>query len=223
MSAIRQAATVVLLRQGKGGLETLMLRRNAAVQFAGGLWVFPGGRIDAEDFGDDPDDVLAAARRAAIRETREETGLDIDGHELHYFAHWTTPEPEPKRYATWFFATFIDTDEAVRVDGHEIETHQWMTPAQALAAHRNQQLDMLPPTFIALLELSGCADIDAVWALYRDRVVEEITPKFFPRAAPPCTLYPGDAGYETDDPDASGPRHRSIRHADGWYYVRELD
>lgn len=221
MSAIRQAATVVLLRQGKGGLETLMLRRNAAVQFAGGLWVFPGGRIDDADFAGAPGDVLAAARRAAVRETQEETGLDIDGHELHYFAHWTTPIGEVKRYATWFFATLIDTAEAVRVDGHEIEEHRWMTPAAALAAHRDRQLDMLPPTVIALLELSGCADIEAVWALYRDRQVEEITPKFFPRRGQPCTLYPGDAGYEAGDPELPGARHRSVRRDDGWYYVRD--
>jgi 8-oxo-dGTP pyrophosphatase MutT (NUDIX family) len=222
MSAIRQAATVVLLRQGKGGLETLMLRRNAAVQFAGGLWVFPGGRIDIEDFAGDPTDVLAAARRAAIRETMEETGLDIHGHELHYFAHWTTPVGEVKRYATWFFATLIDTADSVQVDGNEIETHQWLTPAAAIAAHRNRQLDMLPPTFLALLELSECADIDAVWSMYRDRKVEEITPKFFPRAGQGCTLYPGDAGYEIGDPDIPGARHRNVRKDDGWYYWREL-
>lgn len=220
MSAIRQAATVVLLRQGKGGLETLMLRRNAAVQFAGGLWVFPGGRIDIEDFAGDPTDVLAAARRAAVRETMEETGLDIEGHELHYFAHWTTPIGEVKRYATWFFATFIDTAESVRVDGHEIEEHQWLSPAAAIAAHRAQQLDMLPPTYLALLELSECADIDAVWDLYRDREVEEITPKFFPQEG--CTLYPGDAGYDIGDPHVPGARHRNVRKVDGWYYLREI-
>jgi len=41
------AATVVLLRDGDEGLETLMLRRNSKIAF-GGMWVFPGGRVDAE-------------------------------------------------------------------------------------------------------------------------------------------------------------------------------
>jgi 8-oxo-dGTP pyrophosphatase MutT (NUDIX family) len=44
------AATVVLLRDAAGGLETLMLRRNSKLAFAGGAWVFPGGRIDPEDY-----------------------------------------------------------------------------------------------------------------------------------------------------------------------------
>ena len=43
------AATVILLRDGPDGLETLMLRRNSKLAFVGGMWVFPGGRVDPED------------------------------------------------------------------------------------------------------------------------------------------------------------------------------
>ena len=42
------AATVVLLRESETGIETLMLHRTSKVSF-GGMWVFPGGRIDPED------------------------------------------------------------------------------------------------------------------------------------------------------------------------------
>ena len=44
------AATVILLRDTDTGLETLMLRRNSKIAF-GGMWVFPGGRVDDEDRG----------------------------------------------------------------------------------------------------------------------------------------------------------------------------
>ena len=44
------AATVVLLRDTPDGVETLMLRRDTELAFAGGAWVFPGGRIDPEDY-----------------------------------------------------------------------------------------------------------------------------------------------------------------------------
>ena len=45
------AATVILLRDidGDGKPEVLMLRKNSKIAF-GGMWVFPGGRIDPEDF-----------------------------------------------------------------------------------------------------------------------------------------------------------------------------
>ena len=37
-------------RRAPTGVETLMLRRNSKLAFAGGAWVFPGGRIDPEDY-----------------------------------------------------------------------------------------------------------------------------------------------------------------------------
>ena len=42
------AATVILLRDQESGLEALMVRRSSRLQF-GGMWVFPGGRIDPDD------------------------------------------------------------------------------------------------------------------------------------------------------------------------------
>jgi 8-oxo-dGTP pyrophosphatase MutT (NUDIX family) len=47
--APRAAATVVLLRDGPGGLEAYLQLRPPGMGFAGGLWVFPGGRVDDAD------------------------------------------------------------------------------------------------------------------------------------------------------------------------------
>lgn len=76
------AATVIVMRDVPGGApELLMVERAAAMSFAGGALVFPGGRVDPSDF------VLAglqggeaeeqAARIAAIRETLEEAGVAV--------------------------------------------------------------------------------------------------------------------------------------------------
>jgi len=43
MADTHHAATDALLRDGAGGLETLMLRKNSRLAFAG-MWVSPGGR-----------------------------------------------------------------------------------------------------------------------------------------------------------------------------------
>ena len=64
------AATVVLLRDQPDGMEVLMLKKNSKIAF-GGMWVFPGGRIDAED-GADTEDGEQRARIAAAREAMEE-------------------------------------------------------------------------------------------------------------------------------------------------------
>ena len=62
------SATVILLRDAGDHLETLLLRRNSRLSFHGGAWVFPGGRIDPEDYPPGAEsDVLAAAQHAAVR------------------------------------------------------------------------------------------------------------------------------------------------------------
>ncbi len=79
------AATVVIFRDTPPGQppELLMVERSAKMAFAAGAAVFPGGRIDPEDFtyarvlGHHDDGGEGAARIAAIRETIEETGLAI--------------------------------------------------------------------------------------------------------------------------------------------------
>ncbi len=49
---IRPAATVILVREapaGEQGYEIFMLRRTGGAAFAGGMYVFPGGRVDSDD------------------------------------------------------------------------------------------------------------------------------------------------------------------------------
>jgi 8-oxo-dGTP pyrophosphatase MutT (NUDIX family) len=90
---VRDAATVMLLRDGADGLEVLMLRRNLESDFVGGAYVFPGGAVDPHDGGSEVEGVVRgrtdrdASRLlgspagglafwvAAIRECFEEAGL----------------------------------------------------------------------------------------------------------------------------------------------------
>ncbi|WP_209348335.1 NUDIX domain-containing protein [Pontixanthobacter sp. CEM42] len=79
------AATVVVFRRAADGAapELLMVTRSRNMSFAGGMAVFPGGRVDPADFelanklGADLSDDEVAHRIAAIRETLEETGLAV--------------------------------------------------------------------------------------------------------------------------------------------------
>jgi 8-oxo-dGTP pyrophosphatase MutT (NUDIX family) len=56
---------------GEPGIEVFMLRRTMNAAFAGGMYVFPGGRVETAD----GDDVEQAHRLAAIRECFEEAGI----------------------------------------------------------------------------------------------------------------------------------------------------
>src|SRR3954471_14887371 len=104
---LHPAATVVVVRDGRRPdgtprVETLMLRRNDRGSF-GGMWVFPGGRVDDGDIDPAaPDDELAAARRAAVREAHEEAALVLDPAALLVLSHWRPPSSVPKGFSTWF-------------------------------------------------------------------------------------------------------------------------
>jgi 8-oxo-dGTP pyrophosphatase MutT (NUDIX family) len=76
----KPAATVMLLRDADTdeGIEVFMLRRTKAAVFAGGMYVFPGGKVDEADGAGDGGYVIAA-----IRECYEEAGVllatDVNG------------------------------------------------------------------------------------------------------------------------------------------------
>jgi 8-oxo-dGTP pyrophosphatase MutT (NUDIX family) len=93
---LRDAATVVVLRDSSGGPEAFLFRRAADMAFAPGMTAFPGGGVDPQDaaevpwqgpepfwwaarFGCTPE-LAAALLRAAVRETFEEAGVLLAGH-----------------------------------------------------------------------------------------------------------------------------------------------
>ena len=82
---IRKAASVIAARDGRDGLEVLVLERGAGSRFLPGYVAFPGGSTDREDL------VLAerwfgtreeAARACAVRELFEEVGLALTAEGL---------------------------------------------------------------------------------------------------------------------------------------------
>ena len=154
------AATVILLRDGPDGLETLMLRRDSRLAFAGGMWVFPGGRVDPGDFAGDETDVVAAGRNAAVREAAEEAGLVVAIESFVPFAHWTPPPEAPKRFSTWFFVAPAPAG-AVTIDDGEIHEHMWVAPADALRRRDAREIELAPPTWVTLHTLRAHATVEA--------------------------------------------------------------
>ncbi len=209
------AATVILVRERDRGLETLMLHKSSKVAF-GGMWVFPGGRIDDAD-SEGAADLETAARRAAVREAFEETALAVDESGLASISHWLPPPIAPVRFATWFFVAPAP-EGAVTIDMGEIHDSAWMRPADALARRDALEIELAPPTWMTLHYLCGFDSVDDLMADARAR-----TPGFYETHMGKgdggiAAMWPGDAGYDASDVDAPGPRNRLWLAEDGWRY-----
>ena len=214
------AATVVLLRDTDDGPEVLMLRKSSKIAF-GGMWVFPGGRIDPEDYPADGDKDTAA-RNAAAREAAEEAGVTLDPAAFIWFAHWTPPPSTPVRFATWFFAARAG-NEAIDIDGGEIEDHRWIRPADALAKHAEGAIDLVPPTWVTLHHLSLYRPVSVLLEALDSR-----DPRFYETRAVKgadgvrVALWAGDAGYENWDADREGRRHRLVMPQHGFTFENDV-
>jgi 8-oxo-dGTP pyrophosphatase MutT (NUDIX family) len=187
----RQAATVILLRGRTDALEVLLVRRTPEAKFMGGVWVFPGGAVDADD-GDGED----AVRAAAMRELREEAAITLAGpSELVAFSRWITPAEVKIRFDTHFFLAPLPTGQEPRIDGEECVDLGWFTPQAALDAHAAGDIVLVFPTIAHLQRLLPFTSVDAVLAHARDLTVEPVLPRVIVEGDSARVLMPGDPGY----------------------------
>jgi 8-oxo-dGTP pyrophosphatase MutT (NUDIX family) len=213
------AATVVVVRDGQGGaIEVLMVHRNSKHAF-GGMWVFPGGKVDPEDIDPNaPDDDALAARRAAVREAREEAGIELDPDRLVAISHWTPPPEAPRKFTTWFFAAEAPDVHDVAVDGDEIQDHVWITPAEAIRRGDLHEIELAPPTWMTLRALAQFAAV-AAWL---DDAAQRTPLRFathLGRAGDdPVAIWEGDVAYDDGDLDRPGDRHRLYMGRGAWRY-----
>jgi 8-oxo-dGTP pyrophosphatase MutT (NUDIX family) len=187
----RQSASVILLRDGTGGLELLLVQRNPAQRFMGGYWVFPGGAVDAAEGEGDQ-----AHRAAAVRELREEAGIDgVDAEELVKYSRWITPELVEIRFDTHFFLARAPAGTSPRPDGVECVDLRWSAPRGALDAHERGQLALVFPTRRHLEELGTFGTVDELLEHARRKDVQPVLPRIVLDGEQAKIYLPGDPGY----------------------------
>ena len=211
------AATVMLLRDHNGRLEVLMLRRNRQLKSFGGAWVFPGGRVDDADAPGQGE--LERAKFAAIRETLEETGLDISGTEMATLSCWIPPVQEKRRFSTWFFIVRAP-DAPVQIDQGEIHDYRWVCPREFLAPVPTPDISIMPPTYVSLKRLTEFSTVDDLMADVHATKNDIFETRFAKDEKGFVTLWKPDVAYDSLDFDAEGPRHRLMCHPDSWDYQR---
>ncbi|HEY7893106.1 MAG TPA: NUDIX hydrolase [Solirubrobacteraceae bacterium] len=187
----RQAATVILLRGGSERLEVLLVRRTPQARFMGGVWVFPGGAVDAGE-----GDGERAHRAAALRELEEEASVTVaDPDALVKFSRWITPAEVKIRFDTHFFLASLPAGQSVAVDGEECVDFGWFTAQGALDAHRAGDIELVFPTIKHLEQLSAFASESELLAYATGREVQPVQPRVVLEGEVARVLLPGEPGY----------------------------
>ncbi len=115
--------------------------------------------------------------RIGFAEALERMGCRLAGGAVEYLAHWITPEPEPRRYDTRFFAARVREGAPAIVDRREMTDAVWLTPEAALARNEDGTLPMVFPTIHTLADLRSFDDVGAVLAALRRRRIPSIMPR----------------------------------------------
>lgn len=156
----RPAATLVLLRPRLAagpGFEILLTRRPDSMRFGGGLYVFPGGRVERGE----------TARRAAVRETAEETGIDVAPSRLIALTRWVTPQRLPYRFDARFYGTVVPAATDVADASDEVAAWSWLDPTSALEGMAAGRLPMWQPTVVTLQQLEAIGSAEELRAAFR--------------------------------------------------------
>jgi 8-oxo-dGTP pyrophosphatase MutT (NUDIX family) len=149
--------------------------------------------------GPDDHERFAAHRRAcqsanpAFFTMLRAEGLTLATDRLTYFAHWITPEEQPLRYDTRFFATEAPPGQDPQVDGHEIVAARWFTVSEAFEALARKEITLRLPTIknLELLQGAGARTGQILGGLH-GRVVPTIRPRVLQVDGKPLAVLPGD-------------------------------
>lgn len=162
----------------------------------------------------------AALRRAAVRETLEETGLRLDPSGLVPWSRWVPPAQTPRRYQTWFFLAAAPEGQ-IRLSPAEHTAWLWAGPAEVLRRHREGAVELVPPTWMTLHHLLGFRTAASALAAARTAEPATYVGSRLPGHGDVTVLaWRGDAEYPGDDGGTPGfgARHRLVMDGRNWVF-----
>ncbi len=133
---------------------------------------------------------LVMEDRLGFAEALDRMQCRIDGSALEYLAHWITPEVEPRRYDTRFFAARVPPGTRAIVDPREMSDAVWLAPHAALRRNREATLPMVFPTVRTLEQLAAYETVD--------QVLDDMSGRDIPTILPRLVLTPTGVGLRLD-------------------------
>jgi 8-oxo-dGTP pyrophosphatase MutT (NUDIX family) len=135
--------------------------------------------VVADTTGDDweADRVALESREVSLTAFLEKRSLVLRTDLLGAWSGWLTPVFEPRRYRTWFFVARLPEGQVTRDVSSESSSVMWAGALDAVAQVEQEQILMLPPTWLTCLEVGQYADPSAVLAAAGGRRVEMFMPE----------------------------------------------
>jgi 8-oxo-dGTP pyrophosphatase MutT (NUDIX family) len=115
-------------------------------------------------------------RSLSLTELLDRRGLVLRTDLLAPWAHWITPEFEPRRYDTRFFVARLPAGQRTRDVSGEADAVRWVRPAEALAAVDAGTIRMLPPTYVTLSQVAEYGSPDEALAGASEREIRTVQP-----------------------------------------------
>lgn len=139
-----------------------------------GVWVFPGGAVDPGD-GEGEE----GHRACAVREVREEVGMEVDAADLVPYSRWITPKLVPIRFDTRFYLALAPPHSPPEPDGSETVDAGWFEPRAALDRHYadREEFKLVFPTIKHLESLVPFRNATEALDAARRREVKAVEPE----------------------------------------------
>ncbi len=137
----------------------------------------PGDIVDVSGPEWEAERVALIERRESLQGLLKRRGLALRADLLRPWAHWITPEIEPRRYDTRFFVAALPPGQHTRDVGGEADATMWLTPQEAISRFGRGELPMLPPTISTLRDLAEFATAAEALASASSRVIAPVLPR----------------------------------------------
>lgn len=116
--------------------------------------------------------------------------------QIHYYAHWITPEARSERFDTRFFLSRYPSGQEASHDQKETTAEIWLTPRKALEENLKGEVVLSPPTLKTLEDLSRFKTIDEVFTSLRNREIRTVLPILTKISSGPLIIFPWDTEYQ---------------------------
>jgi len=135
--------------------------------------------VVADTSGEDweADRLALLDRSLSLAEMLNRRGLVLRADLLRPWAHWITPEIEPRRFDTRFFIAALPEGQRTRDVGGEADRVTWCRPRAALDAYERGEFGLMPPTAFTLMELSAYDTVADILVAGDERDFKPMLPK----------------------------------------------